>query len=78
MHTERPSDLFELCEEVVDHVFDLWGLGGEQDQLLADKVELQHIIRWNGHKQDVRVAGKEAICKIRKLQRKRHRIAQII
>lgn len=62
MHTEKPSDLLDLCEEVVDHLFDLRGLGGEQNQLLVGQVELQHIIRRNGHEQDVGVAGKEAVC----------------
>lgn len=38
------SDLFYLSEEVVNHVFDLRGLGGEQDQLLVGQVELQHVL----------------------------------
>lgn len=38
------SDLFYLGEEVVDHVFDLRSLGGEQNQLLGDQVELQHVL----------------------------------
>lgn len=53
---QTPSDLLKLCEEVVDHVFDLRGLGREQDQLLVGQVELQHVLRRNRHEQDVRVA----------------------
>jgi len=60
------SDLLELCEEVVDHMFDLRGLGREQDQLLIGQVELQHVLRWNRHKQDVRVAAQEVIRQTRK------------
>lgn len=74
MHTEKPSDLLELCEEVVDHVFDLRGFGGEQNQLLIGQVELQHIIRWNRHKQDVRVAGKEAVCKNQEVTEKEREV----
>lgn len=61
--TQKPPDLLELCEEVVDHVFDLRGLGREQDQLLVDQIELQHVLGWNRHKQDVRVAEQEMIRK---------------
>ncbi len=61
-----PSDLFKFCEEEVDHVFDLRGLGREQDQLLIGQVELQHVLGRNRHKQDVRVAVQEVICKTRK------------
>lgn len=60
-HTQTPSDLFKLCEEVVDHVLDLRGLGGEQDELLVGQVELQHVLRRNGHEQDVRVAEQEVM-----------------
>ncbi len=60
---QMPSDLLDLCEEVIDHVFDLRGLGREQNQLLIGQVELQHVLRRNRHKQDVRVAAQEAICK---------------
>ena len=42
-----PSDLLQLREEEVDHVFDLRGLGREQDQLLVGQVELQHVLRRN-------------------------------
>lgn len=42
--TQKPSNLLELCEEVVDHVLDLRGLGRKQDQLLIDQVELQHVL----------------------------------
>lgn len=59
--TQMPSDLFKLCEEVVDHVLDLRSLGGEQDELLIGQVELQHVLRRNGHKQDVRVAEREVM-----------------
>lgn len=59
--TQTPSDLFKLCEEVVDHVLDLRGFGGEQDELLIGQVELQHVLRRNGHEQDVRVAEREVV-----------------
>lgn len=55
------SDLLYLGEEVVDHVLDLQGLGGEQDQFLVGQVELQHVLWRNWHKQDVRVAAQEEI-----------------
>lgn len=51
------SDLLELREEVVDHMFDLRRFGREQNQFLIGQVELQHVLRWDRHKQDVRVAA---------------------
>lgn len=54
---KRLSDLLELREEVVDHMFDLRRFGREQNQLLVGQVELQHVLRRDRHKQDVRVAA---------------------
>ena len=42
-------------------MFDLRGLGREQDQLLVGQVELQHVLGRDRHKQDVRVAAQEVI-----------------
>lgn len=42
-------------------MFDLRRLGREQDELLVGEVELQHVFRGDGHKQDVRVAVEEVI-----------------
>lgn len=65
-HTHRPSDLLKLCEEVVDHVFDLRGLGREQDELFIGQVELEHVLGRDRHEEDVRVAAQEAIRRKRK------------
>lgn len=52
--------LFDLIDEHVYEVFDLWCLGWEQYELLIGQIELQHVLRWDGHKQDVGIAGKKA------------------
>lgn len=67
-HTQahRPSDLLKLCEEVVDHVFDLRGLGREQDELFIGQVEFEHVLGRDRHKEDVRVAAREVIRRKRK------------
>lgn len=52
--------LFDLIDERVYEVFDLWCLGWEQYELLIGQIELQHVLRWDGHKQDVGIAGKKA------------------
>lgn len=67
-HTQarRPSDLLKLCEEVVDHVFDLRGLGREQDKLFIAQVELKHVLGRDRHEEDVRVAAQEVIRRKRK------------
>lgn len=62
----RPSDLLKLREEVVDHVFDLRGLGREQDELFIGQVELQHVLGRDRHEEDVRVAAQEVIRSKRK------------
>lgn len=50
-------DLLQLQDEVVHQRLDLVSSGGEEDELLAGQVELQHVLGGNGHKQDVREAG---------------------
>lgn len=62
----RPPDLLKLCEEVVDHVFDLRGLGREQDELFIGQVELKHVLGRDRHEEDVRVAAQEVIRRKRK------------
>lgn len=62
----RPSDLLKLCEEVVDHVFDLRGLRREQDELFIGQVELEHVLGRDRHEEDVRVAAQEVIRRKRK------------
>lgn len=63
---QRPSDLLKLCEEVVDHVFDLRGLGREQDKLFIAQVELKHVLGRDRHEEDVRVAAQEVKWRKRK------------
>lgn len=42
--------LFDLIDEGVYQMFDLWSLGWEQDQFLIGQIKLQHIFRWDGNK----------------------------
>ncbi len=42
--------LFDLIDEGVYEMFDLWGLGWEQDQFLIGQIELQHVLRGDGYK----------------------------
>lgn len=47
----------ELRDELVHHGLDLRGLGGEEDELLAAQVELQHVPGRGGHEEHVGIAG---------------------
>ena len=50
--------LFDLIDEGVYEMFDLWCFGWEQDQLLIGQIELQHVLWRDGHEQDVCVTEK--------------------
>ncbi len=52
------TDLFQLCDKVVNHGFDLGSFGREQNQFLIGEVELQHVFGRNGDEHDVCVAVK--------------------
>ena len=52
--------LLDLIDEGVDEMFDLPCLGWEQDQFLIGQIELQHVLRGDGYKQDVCIAEKKS------------------
>lgn len=56
--------LFDLIDEGVYEMFDLWGLGWEQDQFLIGQIELQHVLRGDGYKQDVCISEKNTVQKV--------------
>lgn len=53
---EKTLDLFELRDEEIHHVLDLWCFRREQDQLLAHQIKLQHVGRRDGDEEDVGVS----------------------
>lgn len=53
------ENLFQLRDEDIDHVLDLWRFGREQDQLLVQQMKLQHVRRRGGDKQDLSVAANQ-------------------
>lgn len=56
---KRTTNLFQLRDEDIDHVLDLWRFGREQDQLLVQQMKLQHVGRRGGDKQDLGVAANQ-------------------
>lgn len=54
----KETDFFQLCDEVVNHGFDLRSFGREQNQFLIDEVELQHVFGRNGDEHDVCIAAR--------------------
>lgn len=45
-----------MRDEEINYMFDLRCFGREQDQFLIHQIKLQHVLRGDGHKQDVCVA----------------------